>query len=68
MLHLKQERDLLHNSGSKDYLLVIRAIGIHVSSSKVSATKMENQEELEPGHSLAGANESQDIVQHMEIH
>lgn len=68
MLHLKQERNLLYNSGSKDYLLVIRAIRIHVSSSKMSDTNMENQEELEPGHSLASANESQDIVQHMEIH
>lgn len=64
MLHLKQERDLLQNSGSKEHLLVIRAIEIHISSSHVSATKMENQEELEPGHSLAGANESQDTVQH----
>lgn len=64
---MKQERGL-HNSEGKDYLLVIRAIRIHISSSKVSATKMENQEELKPGDSLAGANESQDIVQHVEIH
>lgn len=55
MPHLKPERDLLQNCGSKEHLLIIHAIGTHIPSSKVSASKMKNQEELEPEHSLAGA-------------
>lgn len=49
MLNLKPERDLLQNSGSKEHLLIIWAIGIHNASSKVSASKMKNQEESELG-------------------
>lgn len=52
-LHLKPER-ALQNSGCKGHLLVIWATGIRGPSSRVTAVKMENQEELKPGHSLAG--------------
>lgn len=52
--HLKPERDFPQNPGSKEHLLVIWAIGIYVLSSKVSASKLENQEELGLAHSLAG--------------